>query len=135
MAVGVSAVLQAKIFQLLTSNAPVSDLVGGRIYDNVPDSPTYPYIHIGEDDLSDWGAHDVDGFECEITIHTWSQAKGKKESKTIQDRIYELLHNGNLGIQGQKTIVLRQSFQNTMLDPDGATYHGINRFKLILGGF
>jgi hypothetical protein len=133
MAVHAALAVQAIIYTLLSADDQLSTL-GVTVYDHAPDNASYPYIVIGEDAFDDFGAHDVDGFEAVLEMHTWTQAEGKKPCKEIQDRLYQLLHDTDLGLSEHKTISLRGGMTTTMLDPDGRTYHGVNRFNLILGG-
>lgn len=126
--------LQTKIYQLLSADTELVTTLGCQVLDHVPDNTEAPYIVIGDDSFDDFGAHDVDGFKVDVTIHTWVESKGKKTCKQIQARIYELLHDVDLAITGQKTITMRTGLQTTLLDPDGRTYHGVNKFNLILGG-
>lgn len=127
--------VQGMVYQLLKSDAQILSLLGGEyIYDHVPDNTATPYITFGEDSFDDFGAHEVDGFQGFIEIHTWTQAEGGKLCKQIQDIVYRLFHNSDLGLTEHKTISLRGGLFTTMLDPDGRTFHGVNRFNLILGG-
>lgn len=134
MATGIQVALQTKIYTLLSADTTIVTTYGCDVYDHAPDNEPYPFIVIGEDSLDEFGAHDFDGFTVTIDIHTWTQAEGKRACKLIQDRIYALLHEADLALTGQKTISLRGGLQTTILDPDGRTYHGVNRFNLILGG-
>lgn len=126
--------LQQKIFERLNGDSTLVTTYGCRVADVSPDSSTYPLVQIGEDDLSDFSSHTFDGFRGLLRIHTWTQSHGMKNCKLIQARIYDLLHEWNPQVTGQKTISLRSTLVQTMLDQDGRTQHGINEFEIILGG-
>lgn len=130
MATHIMKALQTKVFQILDADAQITC----EVYDHTPDNSTYPFIQIGDDAFDDFGSHDIDGFQVDMTIHTWTQGEGMSACKTLQERIYTLLHNVDLALSGQRTISLRGALTTTMLDPDGRTFHGINKFRLILGG-
>lgn len=133
---GILIDLQTKIYTILSADATLQTLLGGsgRVIDRPADNLEPPFVQIGEDERDDFGAHDVDGHTFVVTIHTWTEAEGRKTCKEIQDRIYTLLHDVDLAITGQKTISLRAGLTTSMLDPDGRTHHGVSRFNLILGG-
>lgn len=126
--------VQTKIFETLSEDQVLGAL-GVTVFDNIPDNQRpYPFVQVGDDEFDDWGAHDIDGFKVGITIHTWSQAEGRKECKQIQDKIYDILHELDLELDDQVTVSMRSGLITTMIDPDGRTYHGVNKFNLILGG-
>ncbi len=125
--------LQKKLYDVLRNDAYlVQQSVG--VYDAAPDNASYPFIQIGDDQFNSWDSHTFDGFQVEITLHTWTQGEGKKACKEIMGRLYELLHNTDLMLTSQKTIALRAGLNTIVLDPDGRTFHGVSRFNLILGG-
>lgn len=125
--------MQKKIYSILSGDSALSDLIQG-VFDSVPDNTDRAYIVIGEDDFQDWSSHAHDGFLGDVTIHVWSEARGQKEVKTIQNRLYELLQNVDLGLTGFKTINFRLDLCEVLKDPDGRTQHGIIRFNFLLGG-
>jgi len=45
-----------------------------------------------------------------------------------------LLHDIDVEVTGFPTVAMRQQFCQTLLDADGRTYNGVQRFHLILGG-
>lgn len=126
--------IQQAVYTLLNADATLTATLGASIYDNVPDNSDYPYVQVGDDQIDDWSSHTFDGFEGRITIHTWTQGRGRKTCKQIQDRIYTLLHEADLSISDQKTVSLRTGLTTTILDPDGRTYHGVSQFDFLLGG-
>lgn len=137
MAEHTSVALQTKIYSLLAADATlIAMLANGAssINDNTPDNSEFPYIQIGEDTFGDWSAHDFDGFDGDITLHVWTQGRGRKECKQIQDQIYAVLHNIDLSLTGRNTVSFRCSLSETLLDPDGSSYHGVMKFGFLLGG-
>lgn len=125
--------LQAKIYNVLKNDHFVVQQ-GAGVYDHAPDNAAYPFFEIGDDQFNSWDSHTFDGFEVEMTIHTWTQGQGKRQCKELMSRLYELLHNTDLSLNSQKTVALRSGLNTIMLDPDGRTFHGVSRFNLILGG-
>lgn len=125
-----SSALQTAIYTKLTSDSTLDGLVTG-VFDSVPETTDYPYISIGADTFIDWGAMDFQGMEATITIHSWSRARGRKEVKAIMARIYALLHEASLTVTSHNCVLIRQEYSETLLDPDGTTYHGVQRFRAL----
>ncbi len=134
MAIHPGIAIQQKIFDTIKDDATIITLVGSSIFDNVPDNSDFPYITIGEVETGDFSSHTNDGFEGSVTVHVWSQDRGRNNTKTIQARIYTLLQNLDLAIVGVPTLNFRLGSQSTILDPDGRTNHGIQTFNILLGG-
>ena len=120
-----SLAVQTAIFQRLAT-------VGYSVYDAVPPETPYPYIVIGDDTENEWDTDTELGFELTLMIHSFSVSDGKAEIKTMQKAVYDLLHYHNLAVTGYNTIVLYQEFSETMLETDGVTRHGVQRFRLTL---
>ena len=137
MAVHVQLILQAKLYEILDQDATLQSICGRArvVFENVGDNTPFPYVEIGEIDLGDFGGYSFAGFEGTYTIHTWSQARGRKQCQEIMNRIYTLLHRVDLSLgSGFSTIANICEQSQTIIDSDGRTYHGIQRFKLITGG-
>ena len=125
--------LQAKLYNVLKNDTELAKY-GCGVFDHTPDNEKYPFIEIGDDQFTSNDSHTHDGFDVEITFHIWTQGQGKRTCREIQSRLYELFHNTDLALNSQKTIALRSGLTTIILDPDGRTFHGVSRFKLILGG-
>ena len=129
--------VQKAIFDKLSTDTALSALVAG-VYDAVPqpaDSGSdlqFPYVTIGEDTALDWDTDTSVGKGATLTIHSWSRYRGRTEVKQIQGAIYEALHLSNLSVFGYTTVLCLSEFSESMLDPDGLTRHGVQRFRIIL---
>ena len=131
MSFGPKATQQA-IYTALTGDSTLMALIQG-VFDNVPDNQTFPYITIGEGDWNDRGSHSTEGLTGSITINTWSQARGRKTVLDIQAEIDRILHNTNVSISGWSIISLRRDFSTILVEDDNLTYHGVSRFKILIG--
>jgi len=124
---------QAEVFTTLSTDSDLMDLVDG-VYGNVPNQTReINYITIGDDDISDFGAHDIDGFEVTCTIHAWVRERGRLHCHKVLKRVYELMHKKHFDLS-QKSIVSRFNFSNIIIDPDNRTHHGVIRFTITFGG-
>lgn len=127
--------LQKAIYSRLTTNAGLMAKITG-VFDFVPDNQTYPFIQIGEIDFGAWDSHTFDGFDATITINLWHRpsSRGRAPLHDIQNDIYNLLHKHIFTITGFTVISMRFDFSNIIVDPDAVTYHGVQRFRLLMGG-
>ena len=133
MSIG-SFALQSSVYSTLSNDNTLSSTYGASVFDDVPEDTSYPYITIGEDNISEFGTKDLDGTTSTMTIHIWSEYKGSKETKQIMDRIHDLLHDSSLSVSGFNLINMRFEFSDIMRDPDGITRHGVMRFRAVLIG-
>lgn len=123
---------QRAIYNALSNDSPIAALVGNRIYDNVPQKTTFPYITIGESTCNDWSADDFSGMEVDSVIHVWSRQQGRSETKTIQGAIYNALHRSTLTVTGYEFVKCDFSDSQSFVDSDGKTRHGIQTFNLLI---
>lgn len=106
--------------------------IGYPTYDDVPQVTAYPYIVVGDDRSIPFDTDDSVGSETTCTIHVWSQYRGRKEVKEIMRSIYHTLNRANLDITGGQLIECHAEFEESFLEPDGLTRHGVIRFRLIV---
>lgn len=129
--------IQKAIYDALSGNSGLASTVSG-VYDNVPQAidsganSAFPYVTIGEDVLTPWDTDNSVGVSCSITIHVWSRSKGRKQVKTIQGLIYDILHRADLSVTGYAFVTLEFDSEQSMLDPDGQTQHGVQTFRLVM---
>ena len=118
--------LQSAIYSLLNNDSTLDSLVGNnKIFDNVPDDTSYPYIQIGLETVSNIGTKTVDGNVYNVDIDVWSQYRGQKEIKEIMERIYVLCHDITISVSGADSVMSYVTNVTTLREPDGITRHGI----------
>ena len=128
--------LQQAVYNKLRANTALMDALAARkggLFDNVPDKTKYPRVVIGEGTLIDWDTESDFGAEQTLTIHVWSDQPGMKETKMIMGLVYQALHEVAITPVGFNSVFIRREFSTTMLDADGATRHGVLRFRSIMG--
>ena len=124
--------LQKAIYAKLNGNV---DGLGGAnipVYDDVPQQSNYPYVQIGEETSANNGTKTLDGVEHTLTMHIWSQYRGRREIKTIMKSVYDLLHNTAISVTGASLVNVRQEFSTTLSENDGITRHGVIRFRAVV---
>lgn len=125
--------LQQAIFSELNGAGITGEgSVSVSVYDDVPEGATYPYIVIGEETANNVSVKDKDAHEHTLTLHVWSQYRGRKEIKTIMQEIYTELHDNAISVSGASLVNLKQEFERTLMESDGITRHGVIRFRAVV---
>lgn len=119
-----SVEIQQAVFQRLSDESLT-------VYDDVPEGAAFPYAVIGEDTHVPFDTDDSLGAESTVTIHVWSRYRGKNEAKEIQAAIYDALTRQELTIDGYDLITIEFEYSDVLLDPDGITRHGVQRFRCL----
>ena len=123
--------LQA-IFKALDGNVTGIDIASVSVYDDVPENTAYPYVILGEETSANSGTKSLDAIEHTLTLHVWSQYRGRREIKEIMQSVYSLLHNTAITVTGASLVNIRQEFNNTLMENDGITRHGVMRFRAVV---
>lgn len=106
--------------------------LGWPVYDRVPQSAVCPYIVVGEQESAPWDTDDSTGSESILTVHVWSEYRGRLEAKRIQQAIYSTLHRAELWVSFSAFVMIDCEFQETVTESDGLTTRGIQRFRIIV---
>ncbi len=119
--------LQGAIVAALKANAATAALIGDRVYDKVPASPTFPYVVVGDDQVLQAHAHCIEGStEIFSTLHAWSRAPGKVECKKVSGAVVTALNFASLNLNnGYRLVLIEHDSTQYLLDPDGLTSHGV----------
>lgn len=126
--------VQEAIYAALRANATIKSLVGdpARVYDHVEQNPTFPFITIGESTAVPFDTKTTFGTEQTLTLHAWDRNyRGRKRVKQILKAIYDVLHDGQLTVDSNEFIYCYWEFSDTFVDPDGLTYHGVARYRVV----
>ncbi len=127
--------VQQAVYDAILADATIRTLVSNPVRAfsiQAPQGTDYPYITIGDGDGASFDTKSTDGMELVFRVHTWSRYRGAKQALEIMDAINDAIDEQSLTITGHSLVVLR--FENSvgpLLDPDGFTLHGIQRFRAI----
>jgi hypothetical protein len=126
--------LQQAIFATLAMSDDVKEAVGDppRLFDAVPRGAAFPYIVIGDDKEIDWSTATEPGTAHALTIHIWSRAAGRRETRLAAQAVIGALNGAELTIDGQALIDLRYLESESARESDGETVHAQLRFKALL---
>jgi hypothetical protein len=133
MAQAFTTAAQQIVFTALNGN-----LTGCTVFDTPPFLPegapstTFPYCVIGDDTIAPWDTDDTVGGDITITLHFWSRSKGNKQVKALMDQAYALLNRASLSKSGYNLVDCLFEFGEVIPDPDAATKHGVQRYRLTI---
>ena len=122
--------LQKAVFTALTGDATLMAMITG-VHDHVPQDAAFPYVTVGEASVTAYGAVGIVGVETTLVLHVWTRSRGRKEAKLVIAEIHRILHDADLTVTGHDLVWLRFEQSRSLLDADGATYHGIVRFRAL----
>lgn len=106
--------------------------IGGRVYDSIPTSATFPYYNIGDIQTISDGADCLDATEVFVTLHVWSRAVGKVEIRRLTAAARSALHGWLPVLAGFRVVEHEHRDTRTLDDPDGITSHGVMTFWALI---
>lgn len=126
--------LQTLLYDTLTNDSSLSAVVTG-VFDTVPDEQPTPFITIGDISSLDYSTHGIPGQEHTVTIHVWDEGESRLVSKQIAGIVIGALHDKDLTFTGSpvhhRLLNIRWEFTDVFKDPDGRTWHGVVRFRVV----
>jgi len=132
MALNPALDLQTAIHSALINHAGLTTALGGpNVFDDVPQRTRFPYVTTGDIETRDWDTQTSIGHEHIITLHIWSDHRGRKEAQTIIGEIDDALDDQALALQDHNLINLHAVFWSALRDLEGKVYHGIVRLRAV----
>ena len=126
--------MQAALLAALRGDSALTALLANGadgVLDHVAAGSPYPYVVIGESRAAGFDSKTEDGMEQLLTIHSWSQYQGMLEAKRIMAAVLAALDPAGLSPSGHTLVLFRFEFSEVLLDPDGITRHGVQRFRAL----
>lgn len=129
--------LQKAIVPFLQGYAPLSALIGDRVFDRVPRgkdgqiTASFPFVNIGDYQLLPEIAECTDAAETILTLHCWSREVGFPEVMRIAAAVTERLHDGAVPLENGTLQSLLLDSSRILRDPDGLTSHAVLTFSAL----
>ena len=123
--------VQKTIYNVLTAGLTVDVYSMGNVTQDIE----AVFVVIGSATLIPHDADGQTGFEVTIVIDTWDNvetSKGFGQIKPVMGEIYDLINRADLTVTGYKVLDSMFDFQQSFIDRDGITAHGVQRFRIIL---
>ena len=135
MADSYALALQKALVLALKADADVSALVSTRVYDEPPESVTYPYVRIGGIEPSPVRTDGKSASEVTFGIEAHSRpASGRVECTRIAEAVVAALNETSLVVTGFTTVMVHWVTQTVARDSDGQSYSGTIVFRTLLDG-
>jgi len=132
MTVAAATALRAAVHDALTSDTPLTAVLGGRrIYDEPTTTSAFPYVTLGEMRIADFSAGDETGLEHQLTLHGWSRQGGHREAHAIAGALLQALDDAPLSLVGHRLVNFRFATADVRREADGRTYHAVVRFRAV----
>lgn len=120
--------IQTAIFEALTASPAIAD---GRVYDDVPEGAQFPYLAIGNEQVTDDGNACGDGWQVYADVHVWSRSVGFPEAKALTAAAVPRL-TAIAAIAGKTLIAVSLDGTRIFRDPDGETSHGVITIRFVI---
>ncbi|MBU0642401.1 MAG: DUF3168 domain-containing protein [Alphaproteobacteria bacterium] len=122
-----ASALQILIYDTLSADTALMAMLAGGVNDNMPATPSYPYISFGPSQEVEDDADCITGGEHYFQIDVWTQDGGSKlNAKVICGLVKAALHRAELELPDPYALS-QISFDNSRVDddPDDKIAHGI----------
>jgi len=141
MTFNIAREIQKSVFGKLTGDVPLMALVTG-VFDFVPQAQAYPFIHIGEMNFNKTTSKGSDGISTRIYDATLQVDIWHRPNPIGKGKLWDLINEVRRILDGNRTwtpteyclLVFDEDLSTVIVEPDTVTYHGVIRFKIILGG-
>lgn len=124
--------LQGVIVSRLKADATLAALIGGRVYDNVPSNPTFPYISLGATDETSDDADCITALSISFQVDCWSRAVGFPEARKVADAVRRSLHEASLTLTSNALVSIQHRQTRVFRDPDGLTNQAVLTFDIFV---
>jgi hypothetical protein len=124
--------LQAAVVALILDNPDAAAIVADRVYDKIPNSPTFPYVSLGEFQVLPELGEGTNAVKVSMTLHTWDRFKSSVGTKSVARAIVAALHDQPIAISNGKVQSCLLDSSRVLPDPDGLTSHGVLIFEVLI---
>lgn len=121
--------LQGAITPRLKTYAPLSALIGAKVYNEVPAGTVVPYVSFGPTDSISDDADCVDTDEVSTQIDVW--ATNAVECRRITDLVRRALKS-DIELSDNALVLLEHDTTRVFRDADGKTYHGVVTMRAVI---
>lgn len=129
-----AAELQAAIVAALKADPGLAALLGDRVFDHTPATAAFPYVTLGRLTGYDWSTDTERGSELLVSLHVWSQGRGKKQALALMARVDAALHDQALALDGFALVNLRLETTELAYDDAQNAYRGAMRLRAMVEG-
>lgn len=120
------------IIAALKADSTIAGLVGARVYTEVPQNATFPYLFVFIRSLP-YDTKDTNGQEHTVQISAFSRDDTPEEAADLRAAVYSILHKGESNVTLDSGTVTNSLFTDGQIakEDDGVTWQGISRFRIL----
>lgn len=127
--------IQKAVVAALKAAAPVSALVGARVFDRVPPDAAYPYVNVGEIQLLPEDTDCGESAEVFVTIHVWSNTPGAVQARDLAAKVRAALHRQALTLDDPHVLTEGEITDvRVFADPNPTLTHGVITYRALVEG-
>jgi len=123
--------LAAAVLACLRADSSVSALLSGRIYDEPPASPGYPYVTLGRTETRPWGGLNGEGVEHALSLTCVSRFGGAEEAKAVVAALRAALHGAALTLTDHRLVNMRATYSDVFRGSDWRATYGVLRARAV----
>ncbi len=123
--------VQKSVLSRLLADTVMISLVADRIFDNPPETAVFDYVSFGDHTAIPWNTKTDNGQQLTFVIHAWSRESSRAKLLQILKALQDSLQNCSLTVQGGTVTLCQWEYEDSRLDPDGKTWHGVQRYRLL----
>jgi len=129
--------LQQGIFQLLSTDAQVAALTGGRIYDAplhqaAEVDPEGVYVTLGDEAVRDWSTATDHGAAHLVSIAVQAPRHGFAEAKQVASAVSDAMLNGMIPLSRGRVVLARFVDARTRRQDNGGLRRIEMRFRILV---
>lgn len=118
--------IQQAMYSVIRADAPLNTLLGGRVYDAVPQGEVFPYLVFAEFSHLPWNTHTTPGGDIIVGLDIWSTYDGYRELQQAEDHLLRLFGQSHLSVPGYDTVFCVHDGSQYDLMPDGVRRLGFD---------
>jgi hypothetical protein len=124
--------LQTALRGKLLASSTVTAFIGpAAVFDDVPQGTKCPYLHLGDIETRDWSTQTRRGHEHIVSLHVWSDYRGRKQALDIIEAVDGALDGASLALTGHVLVSLSAIFWTVLHELGNGLYHGIMRLRAV----
>jgi hypothetical protein len=122
--------LAAALIARLRAEPALADLQG-RVYDEPPSRPDYPYLSIGRSQTRLLAGEVEEGMEHVLTLTVVSRYGGAEEAKRLSAAAGEALDDQPLTLTDHRLVGMRVAFKDVFRASDWRSVYGVIRLRAV----
>ena len=126
--------LLAGVMSVLLADAGVDALVSGRVYDNPPKKPVFPYVRVHALDPSAFDTDSQTGQEVQLGLTVQTDSNSRSQALSVASAVKDALHRQEAAFSLPTAHLVEMIWQTTVTrrDADGIRHEAVMSFQATL---